>query len=102
MKIKDKVSSEVYEAEIWKSWNGTAQYVKKGTNGPIRSCDDVEILEEDKPKDTTNWSAFRREAAKDILSKLCEVRIPLRKEETVRMSIEYADELIKQLKEEGK
>ena len=100
MKIKDKVSGEVYEAEIWKSWNGVVQYVKKGTNGPIRSSDDVEIIKEDRPKDTTDWSSFRREAAKDILSKLCEVRIPLRKEEIVRMSIEYADELIRQLKEE--
>ncbi|MBR3467372.1 MAG: hypothetical protein IKH15_09155 [Bacteroidales bacterium] len=51
MKIKDKVSGEVYEAETWKSWNGVVQYVKKGTNGPIRSSDDVEIIEEEKPKD---------------------------------------------------
>lgn len=46
MKIKDKISGEVYEAETWKSWNGVVQYVKKGTNGPIRSSDDVEIIEE--------------------------------------------------------
>lgn len=102
MKIKDKVSGEVYEAETWKNWNGVIQYVKKGTNGPIRYGDDVEIIEEEKPKDTTGWDSFRREAAKDILSKLCEVRIPLRKEEIVRMSIEYADELIKQLKERAR
>lgn len=45
-------------------------------------------------------SSFRREAAKDILAKLCEVRIPFRPEQTVKMAIEYADELIRQLKEE--
>ena len=47
MKIKDKVSGEIYEAESWKNWNGVVQYVKKGTNGPIRYADDVEILKEE-------------------------------------------------------
>ena len=54
MKIKDKISGEIYEAETWKSWSGAVQYIKKGTNGPIRKSDDVEIIEEDKPKDTTD------------------------------------------------
>lgn len=98
MKIKDKVSGEVYEAETWKSWDGIAQYVKKGTNGPIRSADDVEIVEEEKPKDTTDWAAFRREAAKDILCALI-IHCSLAREDAARIAIEYADELIKQIKE---
>jgi hypothetical protein len=101
MKIKDKVSGEVYEAESWKDWNGRVQYVKKGTNGPIRYADDVEILEEDKPKDTTDWAAFRREAAKDILAALCHT-MPINMKEDVRQAINIADELIKQLKEDEK
>lgn len=104
MKIKDKVSGEVYEAETWKSWNGVAQYVKKGTNGPIRSGDDVEIIEEEKPKDTTDWDAFRREAAKDILCAMNCAPGPYMKslQEAVHDAIKQANELIKQLKEENK
>ena len=98
MKIKDKVSGEVYEAESWKDWNGRVQYVKKGTNGPIRYAEDVEILEEEKPKDTTDWAAFRREAAKDILAALCSFP-PINYKEDVQQAINIADELIKQLKE---
>ena len=101
MKIKDKVSGEVYEAETWKSWNGVVQYVKKGTNGPIRSSDDVEIIEEEKPKDTTDWSAFRREAAKDLLCSILSTKDGANPKD-VTIAIEIADELIKQLKEEQK
>ena len=101
MKIKDKISGEVYEAETWKSWNGVVQYVKKGTNGPIRSADDVEIVEEDKPKDTTDWAAFRREAAKDILCSMVRGGYDWGREaEQGRLAVRYADELIKALKEE--
>lgn len=105
MKIKDKVSGEVYEAETWKSWNGVAQYMKKGTNGPIRSSDDVEIIEEEKPKDTTDWESFRREAAKDILKTLISeaARRTYVSETIVKglwctKAVEWADELIKELK----
>ncbi len=103
MKIKDKVSGEVYEAETWKNWNGVVLYVKKGTNGPIRSGDDVEIVEEDKPKDTTDWAAFRREAAKDILCAMVSGGYGRgREREQAQLAVMYADELIKQLKEEDK
>ena len=109
MKIKDKVSGEVYEAESWKDWNGRVQYVKKGTNGPIRYADDVEILEEDKPKDTTDWAAFRREAAKDLLCAVLSGGISAgakgfikEKEEVIQGVLEVTDELIKQLKEDEK
>lgn len=98
MKIKDKISGEVYEAETWKSWNGVVQYVKKGTNGPIRSGDDVEIVEEDQPKDTTDWAAFRREAAKDILCSILSTKDEANPKD-VTIAIEIANELIKQLKE---
>lgn len=107
MKIKDKVSGEVYEAETWKSWNGVVQYVKKGTNGPIRSSDDVEIVEEDKPKDTTDWAAFRREAAKDILAGFAgsvmrddEILEDKTVNDLVKTAVMWTDSLIKQLKEE--
>lgn len=101
MKIKDKVSGEVYEAETWTNWNGVVQYVKKGTNGPIRSGDDVEVVKEDKPKDTTDWDAFRREAAKDVLCALV-IHCSLSGKDCSKIAIEYADELIKQLKDEEK
>lgn len=106
MKIKDKISGEVYEAETWKSWNGVVQYVKKGTNGPIRSAADVEIVEEDKPKDTTDWDAFRREAAKDILAGFAgsvmmddDILEDKTVKDLVKTAVMWADELIKQLKE---
>lgn len=104
MKIKDKISGEVYEAETWKSWNGVVQYVKKGTNGPIRSAADVEIVEEDKPKDTTDWDAFRREAAKEILAVAfsSEYWKGFDREVVIKASVKAADGLIKQLKEEEK
>lgn len=103
MKIKDKISGEVYEAETWKSWNGVVQYVKKGTNGPIRSADDVEIVEEDKPKDTTDWDAFRREAAKDILCSMVSGGYGRgREKEQAKLAVEYADELIRQIWEDRK
>ena len=46
--------------------------------------------------DKTDWSSFRREAAKDILSAVINGRIS----EDVSFAIKYADELIRQLKQE--
>ena len=54
-----------------------------------------------------DWKAFRREAVKDILPAMINWRringaganILISKEEAVKLAIEYADELIKQLKE---
>lgn len=106
MKIKDKISGEVYEAETWKNWNGVTEYVKKGTNGPIHYADDVEIVKEDKPKDTTDWATFRREAAKDFMSAIITREAPQYNfacrnvADRVTEAIMWADELIKQLKEE--
>ena len=50
-----------------------------------------------------NWAAFRREAAKDILlSGLASWDTRQSVEEDVGLAVKYADELIKQLKEEEK
>ena len=87
MKIKEKSSGEVYYADYWENR-------------------DIRIDEDDRPKDI-DWDAFRREAAKDMLTfttqmKLVKEGAALRmvsKETAVKLAIEYADELIKQLKE---
>ncbi len=58
-------------------------------------------------RELDDWDAFRREAAKDMLTfttqmKLVKEGAALRmvsKETAVKLAIEYADELIKQLKE---
>lgn len=108
MKIKDKISGEVYEAETWNNWSGIKQYVKKGTNGPIRYEGDIVILEEDKPEDTTDWAAFRREAAKDFMSAIITREAPQYSfacrnvADRITEAIMWADELVKQLKEEQK
>ena len=55
-----------------------------------------------------DWSSFRREAAKDVLPAMINWRrtkesganILISKEDAVKLAIEYADELIRQLKQE--
>lgn len=55
----------------------------------------------------TDWDAFRREAAKDMLTFTAQMKLTkegaalrmVSKETAVKLAIEYADELIKQLKE---
>ena len=46
-----------------------------------------------------DWQKYRREVAKDMMISLAEMGIGNCYSETVRYSIEYTDELIKQLKE---
>ena len=60
--------------------------------------------EDEWPKDTTDWDAFRREAAKDILCAMNCAPGPYMKslQEAVHDAIKQADELIKQLKEDEK
>ncbi len=48
-----------------------------------------------------DWSAFRREAAKDILCALCSFP-PINYKKDVEQAINIADELIKQLQEDKK
>ena len=109
MKIRDKVTDEVYEAFSLESWNGKIQYCKVGTNGPIRYANQVEILEEDKPKDNFDWQAFRVNAAKDILCAAITGGIVrgadgfvAQKETLVNGAIAVADALIIRLKEDEK
>ena len=89
-------------------WNAPAGKLflcrKKDNTFTYASPLDMEIVE----CDTVDWSAFRREAAKDILPAMINWRrineaganLLISKEEVVKLAIEYADELIKQLKEE--
>ena len=51
-------------------------------------------------RDKTDWSSFRREAAKDILSGLASWEKIHSVEEDVGLAVNYADELIRLLKEE--
>ena len=51
-----------------------------------------------------DWSSFRNEVAKEMLTVTCEWKlskgsasIPINKEAAVKLAIEYADELVKQL-----
>lgn len=50
--------------------------------------------------DYREWEIFRREAAKEILCALI-IHCSLPREDGARIAIEYADELIKQLKEKS-
>lgn len=50
--------------------------------------------------DYCEWEAFRREAAKEILCALI-IHCSLPREDGARIAIEYADELIKQLKDKS-
>ena len=65
------------------------------TKLPMTKEDAKEILHMEIDWD---WEKFRREAAKDILCALI-IHCSLPREDGARISIEYADELIKQLKE---
>ena len=84
---------------IWNIPAGKLALCKKedGTYSYSSLCD-MEIVDE---SPSVDWEAFRREAAKDILVALC-TTLPINKKEDVRLAINIADELIKQLKEEKK
>ena len=55
------------------------------------SVNDVELIPND-------WSSFRREAAKDILASLASWNIEHSVQDEVKLAINYANELIEQLK----
>ena len=69
----------------------------------IYSAGELDIISEE-----PDWSAFRREAAKDILPAMINWRrineaganLLISKGEVVKLAIEYADELIKQLRDD--
>lgn len=63
---------------------------------------DLEFIDRPAPLEPiVDWSAFRREVAKDILSALCSFP-PINYKEDVQQAINISDELIRQLKEEEK
>ena len=106
MKAREKnTGKEITILGISKEW-GTATYIEDGILHQERlSSGEWEIIDESEPVD---WSFFRREVAKDILPTMINWRrtngaganILISKEEAVKLAIEYADELIKQLKDE--
>ncbi len=82
MKITVKSSGKVYYADHWET--------------RIVSIDEEEI------NGTTDWNAFRREAAKDILCAFLSDRVgggPNYPEFMAEKALTFADALIKQLKE---
>ena len=85
---------------IWNAPAGKLVLCRKEDNTfTYASPLDMEIFE----YDTVDWSAFRREAAKDAMCQLIGMGrddgYKYSPEEVVRYAIIYADELIKQLKE---
>lgn len=90
---------------IWNASAGKLVLCRKEDNTfTYASPLNMEIFE----YDTVDWSSFRREAAKDILPAMINWRrvneaganILISKEEAAKLAIEYADELIKQFKQE--
>lgn len=61
--------------------------------------EDVELINEDKLKDTTDWDSFRREVAKDILAGLASWNTEHNVSKDVQLAINYADVLTAKLKE---
>ncbi len=87
MKINVKLSGEVYYADYWE-------------NRDVR-------IDEEEIKGTTDWDAFRREAAKDILAGFAgsvmrddDILEDKTVNDLVKTAVMWTDSLIKQLKEE--
>ena len=106
MKARNKITGkEITILGISKEY-GTVSYFADGVLYQDNFASGVlEIIDDSDPVD---WSHFRREAAKDILPAMINLRringgganILISKEEAVKLAIEYADELIRQLKQE--
>ena len=73
-------------------------------NGLCKPISEVGFLNpyEQYEEDCYDWEIFRREAAKDVLSGLASSDTDHYLTEDVKLAIDYADELIKQLKEKQK
>lgn len=73
-------------------------------NGLCKPVSEVGFLNpyEQYEEDCYDWANFRREAAKDVLSGLASWNTDHYLTDDVKLAIDYADELIKQLKEEKK
>ena len=81
-------------------WNAPAGKLflckKKDGTFAYSTPQDLQLLQEE--SNDTDWSAFRREAAKDILCAIISTTVGANPKD-VTMAIEIADELIKQLRE---
>ena len=103
MKARDKnTGKEITILGISKEW-GTATYIEDGILRQKNLSGEWEIIDE---SESVDWDAFRREAAKDILPALIDKASDvydlesLAKDVWCHQAIEWADELIKQLKDE--
>lgn len=63
---------------------------------------EVEFMVSDVELIPDNWDSFRREAAKDILVGIASSGLGVRINQDVAYSVDLADELIKQLREDEK
>lgn len=100
MKARNKVTGEVVRNFGWSKEYGTISYI--GADGCLHNysgqAEDWEILDESE----TDWAEYRREAAKDMACSIVHSDIATARGEdfiknVVRVSIDFADELIKQL-----
>ena len=69
----------------------------------VYKTSDLEFIDKPEPlKPTVDWQSFRREAAKEMLCALLSANpdYSLKKDIGAMAAIEYADELIKQLREQ--
>ncbi len=103
MKARNTKTGEIVTSfSISKEW-GTASYIDSTNTLRFSTPFDGEweIIDESEPVD---WSAFRREAAKDFISGMLANVSPAANQwttpEIVTAAVEIADELIKQLKQE--
>jgi len=74
-------------------------YFESGLCKPVKEVGFLNPYEQ-YMEDVSDWSDFRREAAKDILAGLCAHDGPIDIKDDVRIAIKLADELIKQIREE--
>ena len=94
-----KTGREITILGISKEW-GTATFIAEGMlHQESLASGEWEIIDKSEP---TDWSSFRREAAKDILAgMMAHQRITYGSNygTLAKFAIAYADELIKQLQE---
>ncbi|MBO7684904.1 MAG: hypothetical protein J6Y20_04520 [Lachnospiraceae bacterium] len=100
MKARNKVTGEVVSNFGWSKEYGTISYI--GADGLLHNysglATDWKILDESE----TDWDAYRREAAKDILCTLLREGIGIgynMAESTAGLAVKYTDALIAKLKE---
>lgn len=92
-----KTGREIAILGISKEW-GTVTFIAEGLlHQENLASGEWEIIDESEP---TDWSSFRREAAKDILGAVIAKKNSMCSyAEVVKEAIKFADELIKQIQE---